>query len=230
MLPKKYRKNYNLYLKLYSKIFIENFISEKIIKQIYVNRYRKKGIIFIHIPKAAGTSITNTIIGKRVGHLKAKEVKQVMGEQQYNSYFSFSVTRNPYNRILSAYFYAKNDGGEDGVIRPNKEYKMNKFSSFKKFVMEWLPSKNIYRLDNVFKPQWTYVYDKNILSVDYLGRLENIKEVEKVLSDKLKKNIYIDHSNKGRNVVEVSKYYDEEMKRMIYNLYKYDFDLLDYRP
>ena len=89
--------------------------------------------VFIHVPKAAGTTVTRTLsemsrycdqeigrsgIGqglnahyaKRFGlrkHSRAEQVMMVMGKDDFLSYFRFAFVRNPYNRLASAYHFLK---------------------------------------------------------------------------------------------------------------------------
>ena len=90
--------------------------------------------IFIHITKAAGTSITaaldqsmawndlvlgSTPLGvdlqkhylsrfKLQKHSRAIEVLWVIGKKRWEDYFTFSFVRHPYSRVLSLYTYVQN--------------------------------------------------------------------------------------------------------------------------
>lgn len=46
---------------------------------------------------------------KWTSHLTAKEIKEYIGDEKFNDYFKFSVVRNPYNKVLSKYFWDMND-------------------------------------------------------------------------------------------------------------------------
>lgn len=91
------------------------------------------GFVFIHVPKAAGTSISrlftsfSTYRDQEIGgtpmgetlqpfykrryglakHSTAAEVMQVMGEQRFTKYFTFAFVRNPYTRAFSTYNYLR---------------------------------------------------------------------------------------------------------------------------
>lgn len=197
-------------------------------RRIYLHRLLRAGVIFIHIPRAAGTSVANEVIGRRAGHLTASEIKLQMGEKLYNSMFSFSVTRNPYDRIVSAYYYARNGGGAHGGIAPNKDYESSFFSSFERFVTEWLPTKNILDLDYVFQPQYKFVFEGDHLLVNFLGKIENLDEVEQVVSENLNRKIRFNHYNRSKRENDFDKYYNDDMKQIVQNLYIEDFRKLGY--
>ena len=83
--------------------------------------------IFIHVPKVAGTSIERSIFETNkwlIGHVKASDYIRI-DKNKFESYFSFGFVRNPYDRVVSAYHYLKNGGGNENdenglvIIYPN---------------------------------------------------------------------------------------------------------------
>jgi len=77
-------------------------------------------LIFIHVPKAAGSSIEfalqkyssvavsfeangNAVLKNK--HVTAAQVLEAYGKEKYSKYFSFAVARNPWERVVSAFFY-----------------------------------------------------------------------------------------------------------------------------
>jgi len=63
-------------------------------------------LIFIHIPKNAGTAITNTLNMSDIGHhMPEYYIKKYPNE--WKDYKKFAVVRNPWDRVVSNYEYAK---------------------------------------------------------------------------------------------------------------------------
>ena len=72
--------------------------------------HRQNKFFFIHIPKAAGTSV-RTAIGapfvQKYPHVKANSFRQ-MDPELFKSSYSFAVIRHPLERFLSAYSHIRN--------------------------------------------------------------------------------------------------------------------------
>lgn len=214
---------------LFERIFGKE-IAWSVYRKICVRRFEKAGIIFIHIPRAAGTSIAREVIGRRAGHFTAVEIMKKLGRKRFESMFSFAVTRNPYDRLVSAYHFAVDGGSGNGAIRQRKEYKLPTFSRFERFVIEWLPDQDVNQLDYVFQPQSNFVFDREELIVDYLGKVERLHEVELVVGMKLGRKIHFKRSNESKRYRGWQSYYDAEMKRVVFKLYEEDFWRLGYEP
>jgi len=194
----------------------------------YINFYKKQDTIFIHIPKAAGTSISNELYGKRNGHLRALFVKNKLGDEFTNKY-SFSVSRNPYDRLYSAYRFAIQGETKDGAIANSSFYQQDMFASFESFVNNWLVYQNLDNLDPVFQPQYLYVFNEEFeLIIDDLFKLEDLNNVEEVLSNKLNKSIKFKKSNVSQKQSNRKEVYTKSLKEKVFKLYKNDFQLLGY--
>ena len=197
--------------------------------RIYLKRYLKSGVIFIHIPKAAGTAVSKGVIGRRAGHFSAIEVKNALGKSRYEKLFSFAITRNPYDRVVSAYEYARQGGTENGGIRKLSVYKSKAFSSFDLFVQNWLVHQDLNNTALVFRPQFKFLYDNEMrLLVDYVGKFEELSVVEKVLSQKLQRYIIFEKSNVSQRVRDYRTYFNDSTREMVYDLYREDFEYFNY--
>jgi chondroitin 4-sulfotransferase 11 len=63
--------------------------------------------IFIHIPKNAGTSVLHALgMVEYEGHIPWWEYRQ-MDPRKWDSYFKFAIVRNPWERTVSNYLYAR---------------------------------------------------------------------------------------------------------------------------
>lgn len=72
-----------------------------------------KKILFIHIPKTAGTTIHRSILGRppvvESCHWTYMDYKEKFGKELLDSYWIFSFVRNPIDRFLSRIRYLKNN-------------------------------------------------------------------------------------------------------------------------
>ena len=188
--------------------------------------------IFVHIPKNGGTSINklfdlehkknlfitkNTIkengISYAPQHLTAKLLKKHnISKDFFEEYFKFAFTRNPYDRVLSEFFW---EGG-------NTEDEFH----------EWINSYyNVIDRDHKLS-QYEYLYDdKGKLLVDFVGRLENIEvDFKKVLSTlKLPMKSPLHENKKKKKNINKAKYLTKETKAKIYDIYEIDFQTFNYK-
>jgi len=100
--------------------------------------------IFVHIPKNAGTSI-KAFFGNKEFYHKHKAIKEIKNENPeiYNSYRKFTVVRNPYDRMVSWYFYLKR---AMGIEQSRGDHRWSSGEYFPSSFLEWIkdPLKNYY--------------------------------------------------------------------------------------
>jgi len=75
---------------------------------------RSAKVLFIHIPKTGGTSISACLYGRNLPHYTADFYFRVFG-RSLSAYPSFSVIRHPVERVISAYKMAVS-GGTDAIL------------------------------------------------------------------------------------------------------------------
>lgn len=192
-------------------------------------QWKKASCIYIHIPKAAGTSINKAIYGKTLGHYTAEEIKKTF-PHLFERSFTFSFVRNPWDRTLSAYRFAKVGRTESmGVYNP-RQYEIPEFDSFEKFLFEWLSKKEPKEIDYIFQPQHEFVCDKNNdLLVDYIGKVETLKEDIVNIEKRLSRNVVIGRENSTSGNEDYREYYkNRDMVNVVGEIYKRDIKLFGY--
>lgn len=171
-------------------------------------------IVFIHIPKSAGTSI-------RKGFFNGNYTGPVMGHipKEWESYFKFAFVRNPYERFVSAYkMFKKNKS--DMSIKEFYDITVNEKISYND--RETLKSK----IRHHTIPQ---LHPYNCLQfADFIGRYENLEKDFKFVCEK--NNIpftNLPHLNKTKND-DYRSYYNDELKQLVYEYYREDLETFNY--
>ena len=183
-------------------------------------------MLFIHVPKAAGYSISLALYGRALGHFYAKDIQKLRPDL-FGSLYTFGVVRHPVDRLYSAYRFARSGGTAVMGMKNPALYKIDAFSSFEGFVREWLVEQDLTKIDGVFRPQHLYLCDGDEVLVDKVFKLEEIGLLEKKLSDVLDRNILLEHHNRSK--VEATEIMSDATIKIIEGLYKKDFEIFDYK-
>lgn len=191
--------------------------------------WKRKNCIYIHIPKAAGTSLNKAIYGRTLGHYTASEIQSLF-PKLFVKAFVFSFVRNPWDRVLSAYRFAKvGKTNSMGMYRP-EQYQIPQFDSFERFLFEWLAKQNMDKVDFIFQPQSKFVVDnKGRILTDYLGKVEDLDVDIKYVEYKLDAVINVGHENITSNRSDFrNDYISDDMVELVRSLYSDDVKRFDY--
>ena len=169
--------------------------------------------IFIHIPKNAGTSIEEYFGNEsfRIQPNKHDDIHQIKRKfpELCKIYRKFTIIRNPYDKMVSWYFYLKRNLGEN--------YKIIEFN-------KWIedPSKFWHADDPIsyLKPQCEWINN----TVEII-KFENLN---KELNNFFNETIDLPVTNKS-NRNHYLEYYNKESLDIIYNKYKKDFEKFNYK-
>lgn len=191
--------------------------------------WKGQDCIYIHIPKAAGTSLNKAIYGRTLGHYTADEIQSLF-PTLFGKAFVFSFVRNPWDRVLSAYRFAKvGKTNSMGMYRP-EQYKIPQFESFERFLFEWLANQNLNKLDFVFQPQSKFVVNKqgNLLT-DYIGKVESLNADIKYVETKLGKALSVGRENTTSDRTGYQDdYVNDDMIELVRSLYRDDVNRFNY--
>lgn len=227
-----YFENRNSFKRKIFRIMTPLFLREPI------QKYRKKGIykdyfdlnkcVFIHIPKNAGQSISNTLFDDKFpGHWSYRDYEWE-NKSKIEEYFKFCVIREPYSRLYSAYNYLKSEKCTE-LDKIFKEKILCDFNSFENFVLLGL-KKEVIKNWIHFRTQVSFITDKNNeIKVDYICRLENIDEDFNVLKNKLDiPDVLLKSDNRMGHTIDLDELYTDDMKEIVKDVYKDDFEMLGY--
>lgn len=189
-------------------------------------------VIFIHIPKNGGTSINNALYGRFMGHYKFSDI-EYWKPQLVKQFPCFAISRNPWDRLFSAYKFAKAGDNVDKsssiVISPNVRSEISRYNTFEEFVLEWLPNRNLSKEDNVFKPQVDFIRPKRYTDLDpFIGKLENLSGTIDFLENLLGKKIDIGHENKTTNLGSYKDHFSTKMRELTTQAYYSDIIRFNY--
>ncbi|HTL74630.1 MAG TPA: sulfotransferase family 2 domain-containing protein, partial [bacterium] len=67
--------------------------------------------IFVHVPKCAGISLVKSLFGDfDCGHTNLRRYQIMFAPAEFNGYFKFTIVRNPFDRVVSAFLFLKKGG------------------------------------------------------------------------------------------------------------------------
>jgi chondroitin 4-sulfotransferase 11 len=200
-------------------------------------------LIFIHVPKCAGTTIEK-IIGActsrelygqnptpRLGqhttpqHLSYLQLKDTLNVN-WSDYHAFSVVRNPYSRFVSEYNYRKDLF--EKTKRP--EFNPRTFSNFIECLSKD-PSRRVSAYDGHLETQSSFLKNEsgNIEPSIQIFKFEDLTSCWAMLEEKTGVKYSIDLWSRKSNVeIPYQEFYTSETKNIIYNFYKEDFDNFGY--
>lgn len=180
--------------------------------------------IFISIPKTGTNSIRDSL-GMKVqfNHLSALRVKQEIGEEKWGQSFKFSFVRNPFDKLVSWYFYH----------RDNLKMEFYYEYTFKQWVLAKCPVHRGIAWGNCTLTALgthNYLLDLNDnLMVDFLGKIESIeKDFDMLLQKFSYDQCKLVHVNKS-NHKNYREYYDSESREEVEKLFKKDLVVFEYQ-
>ena len=200
-----------------------------------------KKITFIHIPKTGGTSLNKlfkrrgiNIINHNIRDKGFRYLKEI--SKNDDDEIRFCYVRNPYDRVVSAFFYLSKGGINRGDYEDALKFNILKYQGdFESFVKyELYESSPIFEQMH-FKEQYKWICDNNgNILVDEILRFEDFGN--EILSFFKKNNLKVPFMWRLRGVPHKNSskkdnyktYYSEETKNIIAKVYETDFKLFYY--
>jgi len=181
---------------------------------LLINHSNKWG--FIHIPKTGGTSISSIL--QNIENTTSPMVHDsIRVFQKFPNYKIYTMVRNPFTRLTSAFLHEKRKGRTD-----------YDFGTFLK------KSNN---LDLVLLPQSYYINAGNV-DVSFIGRYENFKEdvsniftqigIQSTIPHLNRNPLYDKHPDLNQQRYYKYMYNEEWMKDWVRERYKDDFKQFNY--
>ena len=187
--------------------------------------------IFIHIPKNGGISVANGLFGqgRMLGGHYSNDFYRIIFGEEFNHYFKFAITRNPWDRLVSAFHYLKGGGLDFRDVAWERKH-ISQYNDFSTFVDSWVCSKNV-KKGMHFIPQSEFICDtEGKIVTDYIGRFECIDHDFANLAKKLKiKNARLLHSNQSKRRKDYRFYYSDEQAKRVESVYAADIKAFGYQ-
>jgi hypothetical protein len=204
-------------------------------------------LIFIHIPKTAGTSIResfNITVYDRIPEFENNVFSQYFYEfcrnneritfahvdfsmlpVPKNDTYRFCFVRNPYDRAVSCFLhYGVLNNQFHGIAIKEKKNLRLAFTEFCELILKGIEPIGLENINglNYCNPQYKWI---EYLDMNFIGEVEMIEEdIEKIPFDHKPLN----HLN-SRRVLDIKDYYTDETTEMVREYYKEDFKRFNYK-
>lgn len=119
--------------------------------------FRRRGLLFIHVPRAAGMSVARALGAAGTRHYSARYFATI-DPGWYATTPSFAVIRDPIDRFISGYSYMRAAGAE-GVHMAAVFAEQTKDITSVDAYLDYLEGRDIFDLDFVARPQSWFVTD-----------------------------------------------------------------------
>ena len=192
--------------------------------------WKKRNLYFVHIPKNAGNSI-RPICRKEnikvITHNIRRQNKRLLANYRgKKSIHAFCVSRNPYDRVVSAYHYLlKNEKHKHDIADRNKF--IDRYSDFNDFVKNGLQEASEKQLH--FLPQVFWIKNhEGIPEIETILKMENLQnDFDDFCRNMNLKPRRLEFTNASRRK-SWEDYYSDETKKIVSEIYKEDFDFFEY--
>lgn len=190
--------------------------------------------IFIHIPKCAGSSIERIFNGSQyvewddhnkiwTQHATAEQIKQLYFKN-YDDYFSFTFTRNPWDRAISDYFWTKKDLKIEDSF---KNYLLLK-KNFDTPKLRYPHLNSSGRGDHILAQSDFVLNSNGEQIVNFVGAFENLQKDFNIVCDKIGiPQRQLPHVNKSKHK-HYTEYYDDETREIVAEKYAKDIEYFGY--
>ncbi|WP_066560202.1 sulfotransferase family 2 domain-containing protein [Croceicoccus bisphenolivorans] len=191
--------------------------------------------VFIHVPKAAGTSLRKAIWRRKSFHIPA--TRYIAADpDRFRRWFTFCVVRNPWDRMSSAFHYLhrRRTARPDFFDHRWAATRLADVETFAAFLHR-LDGDERFRSDVMryvhFRSQLTWISQpgaRDRILVDYVGRFERMDQAYAYVSNRLAPGTPLPQERVRGDGKDYRQLYDTRMVDIVAGLYRQDVEVLGY--
>lgn len=181
--------------------------------------------IFIHIPKAAGTSVALTLFGQPSRHVAWQEYARA-NPRKFAQYYKFTFVRNPWDRLVSTWAFLR-QGGLNEQDRSWACEVLSPYPDFGSFVRGWLSPESVLTWVHLLPQHTFFCDDKGTPQVDFIGRFERLEQDFAVVAARIGCSEDLARINASERH-HYTSYYTPETRDIVARVYARDIALLGY--
>lgn len=195
-----------------------------------------RNILFLHIPKTAGSSLNHHPISQKID-CKIHPISEFgiwdkITEENAQDHYKIAFIRNPWDRFVSLYFYFYNMQPNHWAYKYDHQTVQNirRFKSFEDFCLNFndFDEAQPFKKFHFFNQScWTHYKNKNI--VDFLGRYESLNRDVQHLETKLNlESCSLKTKNKSKHNY-YTDYYKSDTEDLVADIYAKDINYFNYK-
>lgn len=202
--------------------------------------FHEHKLIFYHIGKTGGMSVERSLglppgdykiyrpeyvyginHGVMTQHARPTYIQRCIDTKTYEDYYKFTIVRNPWDRLVSCYYYLYNI----------HKQRYGDFASWlSNFAYNHVMNKKYNEGDHL-TPQHEYTHTNNEQTVNYIGRYETLQDCMNRLCDNVhiprRELPTINRSGKRKGIKYRDCYTTDEID-MVYTMYTPEIELYGY--
>ncbi len=196
----------------------------------------KKKKIFLHVPKTAGSSLSQTTLVQKchstIHPIHPAGAWETLEKEGNIDAFKFAFVRNPWDRFVSLYFYFYNMTSRHFAYKYDHQTATNikRFKNFEDFCLNFhdFDDRQPFKKFHFFNQHlWTHSQGKCF--IDFLGKYENLDQDVASLQ-----NIFeiphepVSHTNQSDHG-DYKNYYNSRTRNVVAEIYKKDIEYFEYK-
>lgn len=188
----------------------------------------KHKVLFIHIPKCAGTSVDKSVLFRPLGsgHRTLNDFQNLLGSR-IDEFRVLVFSRNPWSRLVSAFYYLSAGGSGNRYDLTIRDSFLKPFSSnITSFLESFIDEPRDYLQIQHFRPMVQFFDPSRCRQVFFIQKVEHLDLLDE-LNSFLGFPIQLSHARKGTYPL-ARKIYNQRLFDAVGDIYAADIAAYDY--